>query len=68
MVAPVPESVSIAGLIDYLAEGVQTYAEQQWGQSVSLVYATFDGDLCKSLAIGLKGGFPQPHRVGYEGS
>lgn len=40
--------VSIASLGDYLDEGVQlqTYAQQYWGQSISLVYVIFDGHLC----------------------
>uniref|UniRef100_A0A3P9JR04 Cadherin domain-containing protein n=1 Tax=Oryzias latipes TaxID=8090 RepID=A0A3P9JR04_ORYLA len=59
-VGPISALVSIASLVDYLAEGVLTYAEQ-WGQSITLVCPTIDGDLCKWLAIGFKGGFPHFH-------
>lgn len=50
MAAPIPESVSIACLVNYLAVGVQIYAEQQWGQIISLVFATFEGHFHKLFA------------------
>lgn len=46
-----------ASLVNDLAQGVQTYAEQQWGQSITYTYATLDGicgaglKLASSLAL-----------------
>uniref|UniRef100_A0A3Q0S6V8 Neurexin 2 n=1 Tax=Amphilophus citrinellus TaxID=61819 RepID=A0A3Q0S6V8_AMPCI len=40
-------------LVSDLAEGIQAHAEQQWGQSISLVNPAFDDDLCNGLEVGL---------------
>lgn len=45
-------ALSVAGLVDDLAERVQTYAEQQWGQSLSLANPALDGDLCSWFEVG----------------
>jgi len=43
------EPVSIATLCDDVAEGVQAYAEQQWGQSISMIDTAFDVNVCNWL-------------------
>ena len=55
------EPVSIAALCDDVAEGVQAYAEQEWGQSISLVHTSHDGSFYNWLGIGLQGCLPQSH-------
>lgn len=46
-----PNSISVSTLSDGLAYGVNTYAEQQWGQCITLVYSTLDGNLCDCLGV-----------------
>lgn len=40
-----PNSISASTLSDDLTYGVNAYAEQQWGQCITLVYSTLDGNL-----------------------
>lgn len=40
-----PNSISVSTLSDDLTYGVNVYAEQQWGQCITLVYSTLDGNL-----------------------
>lgn len=40
-----PNSISVSTLSDDLIYGVNAYAEQQWGQCITLVYSTLDGNL-----------------------
>lgn len=47
---------------------VQTSAEERWGQSITLVHATRDGDVCTGPQAGLQSGLPQPRGVWDEGS
>lgn len=40
-----PNSISVSTLSDDLTYRVNVYAEQQWGQCITLVYSTLDGNL-----------------------
>ena len=62
------EPVSIVTLCDDVAEEVQAYAEQQWGQSIFLVDIALDINLCNWLGIGLQGCLPQSQCLHDEGS
>jgi len=58
---PTSEPVSIATLCDDVAEGIEAYAEQQWGESIFLVDIALDVHLCYWIGIGLQGRLPWSH-------
>lgn len=41
---PITKSISVPSLDNDLAQGFRTYVVQQWGKSITLLYAALDGD------------------------